>query len=154
MAATKAALEEGIVPGGAIALLSISQKMKPEALKNTKLNKDEKEGFNIVKKAIEQPFKRLVENAGLDAGQLIAKAREVSIKGMGFDVLKTESVDSAKPIDMVQAGIIDPLKVVRTAVQNAVSVASMILTTEALVTDIPEKKPEAPAMPGGMDMGY
>ncbi len=154
VAATKAALEEGIVPGGAIALLSISQRMKPEALKNAKLNKDEKEGFNIVKKAIEQPFKKLMENAGLDSSQLIAKAREVSMKGMGFDVLKTESVDSAKPIDMVSAGIIDPLKVVRTAVQNAVSVAAMILTTEALVTDIPEKKPEAPAMPGGMDMGY
>ncbi len=155
VAATKAALEEGIVPGGAIALLAISQGMKPEALKNTKLNKDEKDGFLIVKKAIEQPFKKLVENAGLDSGQLIAKAREVSIKGMGYDVLKTESVDLATPVDMVQAGIIDPLKVVRTAVQNAVSVASMILTTEALVTDIPEKKPEAPAMPGGMgDMGY
>lgn len=155
VAATKAALEEGIVPGGAVALLAISQKMKPELLKGVVLNKDEKQGFNIVKKAAEQPFKKLLENAGLDASQLIAKGREASMKGMGFDVLKTESVDSAKPIDMVKAGIIDPLKVVRTAVQNAVSVAAMILTTEALVTDIPEKKPDVPAMPGGgMDMGY
>lgn len=155
VSATKAALEEGIVSGGAIALLSIGQKMKPEALKGVKLNKDEKGGFNIVKKAIEQPFKRLMENAGLDAGQLINKARQVSTKGMGFDVLKTESVETAQPVDMVKVGIIDPLKVVRTAVQNAVSVAAMILTTEALITDIPEKKPETPAMPGGgMDMGY
>ncbi len=154
VAATKAALEEGIVPGGAIALLAISQKMKPEALKGVKLNKDEKSGFMIVKKVIEQPFKKLMENAGLDAGQLLAKAREISTKGMGFDVLNTESVETAKPVDMVKAGIIDPLKVVRTAVQNAVSVASMVLTTEALVTDIPEKKPEMPAVPGGMDMGY
>jgi len=155
VSATKAALEEGIVPGGAVALLAISQKLNAGSVKGAKLNRDELEGFNIVKRAIEQPFKKLIENAGLDAGQLIAKAREASKKGQGFDLLHTESVESAKPIDMVAAGIIDPLKVVRTTVENSVSVASMILTTEALITDIPEKKSEAPAMPGGMgDMGY
>lgn len=150
VAATKAALEEGIVPGGAIALLDIAQRMSVKALdKNS--SKDEVIGFEIVKTAIEEPFKQLMRNAGVDPGQLIAKARESSAKGFGFDVVAVEAADNAKPIDMIKAGIIDPLKVVRTAVQNAISVAAMILTTEALVTDIPEKNPPAPpAMPGGM----
>jgi chaperonin GroEL len=98
-----------------------------------------------------------MKNAGLNSGELIAKARTVSAKGFGFDVLKTESVETAEPIDMIKAGIIDPLKVVRTAVQNAISVATMILTTEALISDIPEEKktPSAPDMGGmgGMGMG-
>ncbi len=145
VAATKAALEEGIVPGGAVALLNISQKMDPEKLGKTT---EEKIAYDLVKKALEAPFKKLMENAGVDAGQLLAKAREVASQGMGFDVVALDSVETAKPIDMVKAGIIDPLKVVRTAVQNSVSVATMILTTEALVTDLPEKKePAAPAMP-------
>jgi len=146
VAATKAALEEGIVPGGAVALLDISQRMNVKVLGNT--NKDEMIGFEIVKSAIEEPFKTLMKNAGLNPGELIAKARENSERGYGFDVLQIESVENAKPIDMIKAGIIDPLKVVRTAVQNAISIATMVLTTEALITDIPEKK-EAPAMPGG-----
>jgi len=148
VAATKAALEEGIVPGGAVALLNISQKMTTK----DSADSDERIGFDIVKIALESPFKKLIENAGVDPGQLIAKAREESAQGMGFDVLKLESVESAKPIDMVKAGIIDPLKVVRTAVQNAISVATMILTTEALITDMPEEKKE-PAMPS-MPQGY
>jgi len=152
VAATKAALEEGIVPGGAVALLNISQKMNSEKL--GKVSADEKIAYDIVKKSLEAPFTKLVENAGVDPGQLLAKAREVSSEGMGFDVLVLGTVEEAKPIDMVKAGIIDPLKVVRTAVQNAISIAAMILTTEALITDKPE--PKAPAMPsgGGMpDMG-
>jgi len=106
-----------------------------------------------VKNALEAPFKKLMENAGLDSGQLIAKAREASANGQGFDVLTLESMENATPVDMLKAGIVDPLKVVRTAVQNSVSVATMILTTEALVADDPdEKKEQAPAMPpGGMD---
>ncbi|GAB4218828.1 MAG: chaperonin GroEL [Candidatus Microgenomates bacterium] len=155
VAATKAALEEGIVPGGAVALLNISQKMNPE--KMGKLSTDEKIAFDLVKKALEAPFIKLMGNAGVDPGQLLAKAREVASEGMGFDVVSLESVEEAKPIDMVKAGIIDPLKVVRTAVQNAVSVATMILTTEALVTDKPEPKaPAAPAsgMPDMSGMGY
>jgi len=150
VAATKAALEEGIVPGGAIALLSISQKMTAAGSGVNKASKDEVVGFEIVKKAIEQPFKKLIENAGLDSGELIAKARKSSLEGKGFDVLTIDSTDNAQPIDMIKAGIIDPMKVVRTAVQNAVSVAAQILTTEALVTDIPEKKDSMPGMPGGM----
>lgn len=159
VAATKAALEEGIVPGGAIALLDISQRMSAKTLEKEGASKDEVIGFEIVRTAIEEPFKQLMRNAGVDPGQLIAKARENSAKGYGFDVVQVEKADAAKPIDMIKAGIIDPLKVVRTAVQNAISVAAMILTTEALVTDLPEKNPPAaPAMPGGMGgmggMGY
>ena len=155
VAATKAALEEGIVPGGAVALLDISQKMDIKDLEKNGAAKDEIIGFEIVKTAIEAPFKKLMENAGLNPGELIAKARVASARGLGFDVLKTESTATAKTIDMIEEGIIDPLKVVRSAVQNAVSIASMILTTEALITDIPEKNPTAggPAMPEGMG-GY
>ncbi|PIY68728.1 chaperonin GroEL [Candidatus Roizmanbacteria bacterium CG_4_10_14_0_8_um_filter_39_9] len=148
VAATKAALEEGIVSGGAIALLDISQRMDVKSM--GKASKDEMIGFEIVKMAIEEPFKQLMRNAGVDPGQLIAKAREFSGKGYGFDVLAIETAEMAKPIDMIKAGIIDPLKVVRSAVQNAVSIGTMILTTEALVTDIPEKKADAPSMPPGM----
>jgi len=155
VAATKAALEEGIVPGGAVALLDISGRMTVKDLGNTQASRDEIFGFEIVKKALEAPFTKLMENAGVDAGQLIAKAREISSTGQGFNIMNLDSVESAKPVDMLKEGIIDPLKVVRTAVQNAISVAIMILTTEALVTDIPEKKESMPGMPpggmGGMD---
>lgn len=151
VAATKAALEEGIVPGGAVALLDISQKMNDKDLGNAKATKDEIIGFELVKAAIEAPFTKLMENAGLNPGELIAKARSASAKGQGFDVLSTQSTATAETIDMIKAGIIDPLKVVRTAVENSVSVAAMILTTEALVTDLPEKNP--PPAPGGMPPG-
>ncbi len=154
VSATKAALEEGIVPGGAIALLDISKRMSVKDLENAKASKDEIIGFEIVKNALEAPFVQLIENAGLDAGQLIAKAREASTHGQGFNILKTDSVETAIPVDMLKEGIIDPVKVVRTAVQNAISVATMILTTEALITEIPEKNPQAgmPQMPpGGID---
>ena len=158
VAATKAALEEGIVPGGAVALLDISQKMNMKDLENTGAKKDEIVGFEIVKTALESPFRKLMENAGLNSGELIAKARTASARGLGFDVLKTEDTATAVTIDMIKAGIIDPLKVVRTAVENAVSVATMILTTEALITDLPEKNPPAAPMGGGMPgmggMGY
>lgn len=152
VAATKAALEEGIVPGGAVALLDISNRMTNKDLENAKAVRDEIYGFEIVKVALEAPFIKLIENAGLNAGELIAKAKEVSSSGQGFDVLTIENAETATPVDMLKKGIVDPLKVVRTAVQNAVSVATMILTTEALITDIPEEKKEAPGMPpGGMD---
>jgi len=147
VAATKAALEEGIVPGGAVALLDISQKMNVKDLENSGAAKDEMIGFEIVKTALESPFAKLMENAGLNPGELIAKARAASAHGQGFDVLKTESTANAQTVDMIKVGIIDPLKVVRTAVENAVSVGTMILTTEALVTDLPEKNP--PAAAGG-----
>lgn len=148
VAATKAALEEGIVPGGSVALLDIAGKM----VADTTMSADEKTGYMLVKSALEAPFKKLMENAGLPGDQLIAKAREVSASGMGFDVMTLESVETAKAIDMIKSGIIDPLKVVRSAVQNAISVATMILTTECLVTEIKEDKKAAPAGNPGMDM--
>lgn len=148
VAATKAALEEGIVPGGSVALLDIAGKMVADAT----MSADEKTGYMLVKSALEAPFKKLMENAGLPGDQLIAKAREVSASGMGFDVMTLESVETAKAIDMIKSGIIDPLKVVRSAVQNAISVATMILTTECLVTEIKEDKKAAPAGNPGMDM--
>jgi chaperonin GroEL len=154
VAATKAALEEGIVPGGEVAILDIANKMNKKDLEDANASQDEIVGFEIVKTALEAPFKKLIQNSGLEPGELIAKAKEVSANGQGYDVLSLESVATAKPIDMISAGIIDPLKVVRSAVQNAISVATMILTTEILITDIPEEKKE-PAMPqggmGGMD---
>ncbi|MDP2585312.1 MAG: chaperonin GroEL, partial [Candidatus Levybacteria bacterium] len=151
VSATKAALEEGIVPGGAVALLDISGRMTTKDLEKENSSRDEVFGFEIVKKALESPFIKLMENAGVDAGQLIAKAREISSSGQGFNIMTLDSVETAKPVDMLKEGIIDPLKVVRTAIQNAISVAIMILTTEVLVTDLPEKK-ESP-MPGGMPGG-
>lgn len=149
VSATKAALEEGIVPGGAIALLDIATRMKADP----KASADEISGYQIVKSALEAPFKKLIENAGFDPGQLIAKARSGASAGQGFDVLSLESEETATPVDMLKAGIVDPLKVVRAAVQNAISVATMILTTEALITDLPEKTPPPPPgmPPGGMD---
>lgn len=149
VAATKAALEEGIVPGGAVALLDISQRMNTKDLEDAKANKDEIFGFELVKNALKAPFFQLIENAGVDPGTLLAKAIEVSAHGQGFDVLKLDTAETAQPVDMIKAGIIDPLKVVRTAVQNASSIALMILTTEALITDLPEKEKAQPAMPGG-----
>lgn len=155
VAATKAALEEGIVPGGAVALLDISGRMTVRDLEKGNSSRDEVFGFEIVKKALESPFIKLMENAGVDAGQLIAKAREISAAGQGFNIMTLDSVETAKPVDMLKEGIIDPLKVVRTAIQNAISVAIMILTTEALVTDIKEpEKPMSGMPPGGMGMDY
>jgi chaperonin GroEL len=152
VAATKAALEEGIVPGGSVALLDVSSRMSTKELEKKGVTRDEIFGYEIVKNSLESPFVQLMTNAGVDAGQLIAKARQASKTGLGFNVLSLHQVEDAQAVDMIKEGIIDPLKVVRTAVENAVSVAMMILTTEALVADIPEEKPAAPSggMPGGM----
>ena len=129
--------------------MDIATRMKADQ----KDSADEISGYQIVKNALEAPFKKLIENAGFDPGQLIAKARAGAGAGQGFDVLSLESAETATPVDMLKAGIVDPLKVVRAAVQNAISVATMILTTEALITDLPEKPPPAPPgmPPGGMD---
>jgi len=138
--ATKAGIEEGIVPGGGVALLKARR-----ALGKLKLEGDEKVGANILEKALERPVRKIVENAGVDSGWII---RELEQKedNIGFDVNDMEFSD------MVQKGIIDPAKVARSALQNAVSVATMILTTEALVADSPEEKKEMP-MGGGAGMG-
>lgn len=136
--ATKAAIEEGIVPGGGVAQLRARR-----VLSNLKLEGDEKIGVEILHRALEEPVRKIVENAGVDAGWVIREIEEKNDE-VGFDVL------TMKFEDMVKSGIVDPAKVTRSALQNAVSVASMILSTEALVADIPEKKEASmPSMPGG-----
>ncbi|KXB68805.1 chaperonin GroL [Leptotrichia wadei] len=137
--ATKAAVEEGIVPGGGTILIQIAKDIE-----DFKLEGEEGLGVEIVKKALSAPLRQIVINAGIDAGVVIEKVRN-SENGIGFDAAKEEYVD------MVKAGIIDPAKVTRSAIQNAVSVSSVLLTTEVAVGN---EKEEAPAggMPGGMGM--
>lgn len=148
--ATKAAIEEGIVPGGAIALLDIAKEIDTENLEDAKAGDDKLTGLRILKVALERPFIKLMENAGFNGEAMAQKVRESKGQGMGIDVMG----DGQKVIDMVAAGIIDPVKVVRSAVQNAASVGATVLTTEALVTDIPEEKKETPGMPPGGGMDY
>ncbi|GHV95784.1 60 kDa chaperonin [Spirochaetia bacterium] len=139
LSATRAAIEEGIVPGGELALIQAAIALDKADL--TGLTDDEKVGFKIVKRALEEPIRQIAENAGLD-GAVIAERAKNEKKGVGFDAAKMEWVD------MVKAGIIDPAKVTRSALQNAASIASLLLTTECAITDIPEKK-DPPPMPGG-----
>jgi len=131
--ATKAAVEEGIVPGGGIAFLRAK-----EALKDLKYEGDEQVAVTILEKALEQPIRLLVKNTGMDDGKVLAeierRSNEEKNKNIGFDVIKMDYTD------MVESGIIDPAKVTRSALQNAVSAATMIITTECLVTDIPQKE--------------
>jgi chaperonin GroEL len=137
--ATRAAVEEGIVPGGGVALLRASS-----AIDSLKLEGDEKVGAMIVKRALEEPIRQIVENAGLEGSVIVEKVKAEKVVTRGFDA------ESLEFVDMIQAGIIDPTKVERVALQNAASVASLLLTTEALITDLPEEKPAAaPPMPHG-----
>jgi chaperonin GroEL len=137
--ATRAAVEEGIVPGGGVALLRASTKID-----GLKLEGDEKVGALIVRRALEEPIRQIVENAGLEGSVIVEKVKAEKIVTRGFDA------ESLEYVDMIEAGIIDPTKVERVALQNAASVASLLLTTEALITDLPEEKPAAaPAMPHG-----
>ena len=137
VSATKAAIEEGIVPGGGVVLLTAADQIETKGLTS-----DELTGAKIVKKALDSPTRLLAENAGVDGEVVVAEIKKKE-KGVGFDVLNGEYVD------MIKAGIIDPAKVTRTALQNAVSVAMMILTTEGLITDLPEKEEKTPGMPPG-----
>jgi chaperonin GroEL len=146
--ATRAAVEEGIVAGGGVALLRTQS-----ALDKIKLSGDAKLGVSIVRKALEEPMRIIVENAGHEASVVVNKVKEGE-GAFGFDA-KTE-----KYTDLIKAGVVDPAKVARTALQNASSIASLLLTTEAMVSEIPEDKPAAPApgmgggMPGGMPGMY
>ncbi len=140
MHATKAAVEEGIVPGGGVAILRAAK-----GLDKLKLDGDQQIGVNIVKRAIEEPLRWIATNAGHEGSIVVQKVREMTDDG-GFNAL-TEKYGS-----LVRAGVIDPAKVVRTALQNASSISSLLLTTEALVSEIPEEKKEAP-MPGGAPGG-
>ena len=145
--ATRAAVEEGIVPGGGVAPL----RAQPAVEKLKPANDDERVGVEIVRRALEEPIRQLVENAGLE-GSVVAQRVKDEKATVGFNVDKLEYVD------MLQAGIIDPTKVTRLALQNAASIAGLLLTTEALVTDIPEKEKAAPGPAGhgggGMGMDY
>lgn len=145
LAATKAAVEEGIVAGGGTALINAIPSVKKLI---DRLDGDEKTGAKIVLRALEEPVRQIAANAGLEGSVIIDKIIRSKKVGYGFDAY-TETYK-----DMIPAGIVDPTKVTRSALQNAASVASMVLTTESLVTDIPEENP--PAMPpqGGMGMGY
>ncbi len=142
LAATRAAVEEGIVPGGGVALLSTIPEIKKLA---DTLEGDEKTGANIVLKAVEEPLRQIATNAGLDGSVIVNNIITANKPNYGYDALKNEYTD------MVKSGIIDPAKVARSVLQNAASVAATLLTTESVVTDIPDKNP--PAAPAGGDMG-
>ena len=137
LSATRAAVEEGILPGGGVALINASP-----VLDKVKAEGDEATGVAILKRAFEEPLRWIAENAGQEGSVVVDKVKR-SKKGVGYDALRDEFGD------MVAKGIIDPLKVTRTGLENASSIANMILTTESLVTDIPEKEktPPMPPMP-------
>ena len=141
LAATRAAVEEGIVPGGGTALLTAIPALKALI---SKLSGDEKTGAQIILRAIEEPVRQIAKNAGLDGSVILNTILRSKKSNCGFDAYKNEYVD------MVEAGIIDPTKVTRSALQNAASIASTLLTTESIVTDIPEPPQPAPA---GQGMG-
>ena len=138
MHATKAAVEEGIVPGGGIALL----RAVPALARIKEKNEDIQSGINIVRRALEEPIRQIVINAGYEGSIIVAEAKEKEKASMGFDAY------TGKWVDMFEAGIIDPTKVTRSALQNAASIASLMLITEAMVHEIPDMG--KPGMPGGM----
>ena len=144
LAATRAAVEEGIVPGGGVALLSTASALKKLI---ASLEGDEKTGAQIILKAIEEPIRQIAKNAGLDGSVIVDKIAASKKANYGFDALKNRYTD------MVESGIIDPTKVARSVLQNAASVAATLLTTESVVTDIPAPEPAAPAAGGGMGGG-
>jgi len=140
--ATRAAVDEGIVPGGGVALLRARV-----ALEKLSFDDDRQVGVNILRKALEEPVRQIVQNAGVEGSIVVDKILSKKQASYGFDAQKEEYVD------MVAAGIIDPTKVTRTALQNAASVASLMLTTAVMITDLPEKNEAPPAMGGGMPGG-
>ena len=145
LAATRAALEEGIVPGGGVALLEAAAALTEEA--SAGLSDDEKVGFKIVRRALEEPIRQIAENAGVD-GAVVAEKAKNEKKGVGYNAR------TGKWVDLMEDGIIDPAKVTRSALQNAASVAGMLLTTECAITDIPEPPAPVAAPNPGMGMDY
>jgi chaperonin GroEL len=144
--ATKASIEEGIVPGGGTALAKVSKKL--EGIEKKNMSTDERAGYDIVTRALEMPLRQIALNAGKDdAGSIVAKVQEGKVNA-GYNAVTDQVID-----DMLHAGIVDPVKMGRTAIENAVSAAAILLTTEAAVANIPEPKPAAPDMGGmgGMD---
>ena len=142
LSATRAAVEEGIVSGGGVAFINALP-----GLDKLHLEGDEATGVSIVRRAVEEPLRRIAINAGKEGSVIVEQVKTAARKGWGYDALRDEFGD------MISKGIIDPAKVTRAALENAASVAAMVLTTEALVTDIPEKTPAMPSM-GGHDMDY
>ena len=138
LAATRAAVEEGIVSGGGVAIVRAAKKLE----KISGENDDEQTGINIIERAIEEPLRQIVENAGMEGSVIVSKVKDGK-NDFGFNA-KTEEFEN-----MMKAGIIDPAKVVRVALQHASSVAGMLLTTECVISDIPEETPAIPQMPGG-----
>jgi chaperonin GroEL len=141
--ATRAAVEEGIVPGGGVALL----RAKKAVGRIHNENPDVQAGINIVLKALETPIRQIAENAGVEGSIVVGKIMDEKSETYGFDA------QDEKYVDMVEAGIIDPAKVVRTALQDAASVAGLLVTTEAMVAELPRDEAAAPAMPAGGGMG-
>jgi len=137
--ATRAAVEEGIVPGGGVALIRAAK-----ALDNLKLKGDQAVGVEIVRRAVEQPLRALANNAGVEGSVIVEQVRELS-GSMGYNVA------TGKIVDLMEAGIVDPTKVTRCALQNAASIAGLLLTTECMVTEVPEKEKPTTPPPGGMD---
>ena len=141
--ATRAAVEEGIVPGGGVALLRCVS-----ALKGIKVdNHDQQVGIDIIKRALEEPIRQIINNTELEPSVIVDKVKSSKDANYGFDA------GSEEYVDMLKAGIVDPTKVTRCALQNAASVASLMLTTSVMISDLPEEKPEMPAMPPGGGMG-
>jgi chaperonin GroEL len=139
MHATKAAVEEGILPGGGVALLratKVLNKLKGE-------NEDQRHGIEMVKKALSWPARQIAINAEEDGSVIVGKIQDNDTYAFGFDA------QTGKFENLVSNGIIDPTKVVRTALQDAASVAGLLITTEAMVAEVPKKQPPTPAMPGG-----
>jgi chaperonin GroEL len=141
--ATRAAVEEGVVAGGGVALLKATKAL--EGLKGD--NDDQDAGINIIRRALQAPLRQIVENAGVEGSVVVGKILESSEPNFGFNA-QTEQYG-----DLVAQGVIDPAKVVRTALQDAASVAGLLITTEAAITEAPKKGSAAPAMPGGGGMG-
>jgi chaperonin GroEL len=137
--ATRAAVEEGIVAGGGVALLRATQAIKAEGA-----NADQAAGINIVRRALQAPARQIANNAGAEASIIVGKILENKSATYGYNAAKDEYGD------LIQLGIVDPVKVVRTALQDAASVAGLLVTTEAMIADAPKKEAAAPAMPGGM----
>jgi len=145
MHATRAAVEEGIVPGGGVALVRAAKALeKFETSKDGTGDPDEQIGVNIVRRALEEPLRQIVQNAGKEGAVVVERVRSEKNENVGFNAA-TETFE-----DLVKAGVIDPAKVTRTALQNAASIAGLMLTTEAMVSEIPDDDKSSPAMPGGM----
>jgi chaperonin GroEL len=145
MHATRAAVEEGIVPGGGVALVRAAKALeKWQANADGEGDPDEQIGVNIVRRALEEPLRQIVQNAGKEGAVIVERVRSEKSENIGFNAA-TETFE-----DLVKAGVIDPAKVTRTALQNAASIAGLMLTTEAMVSEIPEDDKGSPAMPGGM----